>query len=140
MIVDHPIAEWLNGKSMCVVKRKYVTVRTPTARQEYLHRIVAECGDGFVVDHKNGNTFDNRKENLRVCTNAENIRHRVMLNKNNTSGKCGVHFISKIGKWGAEIKLDRKKIRLGQFKDLDAAIAARKIAEQKLFGEFAGNV
>lgn len=48
-------------------------VRAPS---EYLHRFIMGCapGDGLDVDHKNHNPLDNRKENLRICTHAEEIR------------------------------------------------------------------
>lgn len=44
----------------------------------YLHRLIMNCPEGMVVDHINGDTLDNRKVNLRVCTRSENLlnRHR----------------------------------------------------------------
>lgn len=46
-----------------------------------LHRFLLklEKGDGKVVDHINGDPLDNRKQNLRLCTNQENIRKHKKL-------------------------------------------------------------
>ena len=62
------------------------------------------------VDHLNGNTLDNRKENLRICTNADNLKHRVNLPKNNTSGILGVRYRKDRDKWYAEIKSNGERI------------------------------
>lgn len=45
-------------------------------KQGYLHRLLAGTPKGMWTDHINGNTLDNRKENLRICTPQENARNR----------------------------------------------------------------
>lgn len=54
-----------------------------------IERVIISAPKGFVIDHINGNTLDNRKCNLRICTISENCKNR-RLNTNNTSGSKGV--------------------------------------------------
>ena len=90
---------------------------------------------GKLIDHKNGQRNDDRWENLRLATPAENARNRGFC-KRNTSGKVGVHRIKSGNKWGADIGLDGRNIHLGRFDTLDEAIAARCKAERVHYGEF----
>jgi hypothetical protein len=93
------------------------------------------------IDHINGNKGDNRICNLREVTQVENSRN-AKLNRNNTSGHCGV--LREEGKWTACIMVRGRLIRLGTFKLIDDAVAARKQAERKYgfhenHGRSAGN-
>lgn len=100
------------------------------------HRILfGEEIAGLVVDHINHNTTDNRRSNLRICTQHKNSMNNI-ISKNNTSGTSGVSFSSKSNSWRAYIMLNRKQINLGFFKNIEDAIKARKDAEEKYFGEY----
>lgn len=102
-----------------------------------MHRLIMNAKEGEYVDHINGDKLDNRKCNLRICTNAENSQHRTILNKRNKTGKTGVSFDKCRNKWNAKIYVNKKTIHLGRFNDIDSAIDVRKEAEIKYFGEFA---
>ena len=67
-------------------------------RKIRLHRYITECPEGLVVDHLNGNTLDNRNENLRVCTRLENNRNRLdsKLFAPTKSNKLGVRGLCKL--------------------------------------------
>jgi len=103
-----------------------------------LHRLITGCEGGRVVDHKNGNGLDNRRENLRVCTQAENLRNRK-INVNNTSGFKGVSFdpgTRNSKPWRSRIVADGKRINLGRFSSPEEAHAAYCKASVERHGEF----
>lgn len=87
-------------------------------------------------DHINHNPFDNRKANLRPCTQHQNV-FNSQLAKNNTSGVTGVSFHHGAQKWRARIMLNRREKHLGLFDDFSEAVRCRLLAEQKYFGDFA---
>ena len=88
-----------------------------------------------VVDHINGDSMDNRKSNLRICTQADNMKNQKK-SKKNTSGHKGVCWASREKRWIAYIKVDGKNITLGYFKNKEDAINARLKAEEKYYSEF----
>jgi hypothetical protein len=87
---------------------------------ESLHRVLTRCPAGLMVDHINGDTLDNRPENLRICSHAENMRNRK-IHKNNRSGFKGVYFAKDRNKWRAQIRSAGKKFTLGYFSSPEAA-------------------
>lgn len=101
-----------------------------------LHRAITSCPSDKVVDHINGNTLDNRKCNLRVCTNAENLRNS-RGKRNSTSKYKGVSYDKEKKRWASRICINSKEIKLGKFKsEIDAA---KKYNEAAIIyhGEFA---
>ena len=98
-----------------------------------LHRMLTNCPKGMVVDHINADGLDNRKENLRICTNAENIQNGK-IRSNNKTGVNGVQFHQKA--YVASITANNIQHYLGRFKTLEEAKKAREDAEIKYFGEF----
>jgi hypothetical protein len=105
-----------------------------TSRKNKLHRfVVGQIDPAFIIDHINGDTLDNRKQNLRVITRAENnknMRKRI----NNTSGYTGVTL--KEGLWVATIEVSNKKLYIGGYDTkFDANIAYRAAAKALGFSE-----
>jgi hypothetical protein len=97
------------------------------------HRVIwalvtGECLDAE-IDHIDGNPANNRIENLRVVDRKGNMMN-VALRKKNTTGAHGIQLM-KSGKWRARIKDNGREVHLGYFYSKDAAIAARKAAQQK---------
>lgn len=101
-----------------------------------LHRIIMNVKNGEYVDHINGNRLDNRKQNLRICTNQENNFNKGLYS-HNTSGVTGVSWDKSRNKWEVSIKINQKKINLGRFENFNDAVNKRKDAEIIYFGEFA---
>ena len=82
------------------------------------------------IDHINGNTKDNRLENLRDVSHRENLRNKKIY-KNNTSGTLGVSFDKSKQGYQASIMINGKTKNLGVFKNKEEAIAARAVANIK---------
>jgi hypothetical protein len=82
------------------------------------------------IDHINGNTKDNRLENLRDVSHRENLRNKKIY-KNNTSGTIGVSFDKSKQGYQASIQINGKSKNLGVFKNKEEAIAARAAANIK---------
>ena len=101
-----------------------------------IHRVILEIEDDRIIDHKNRNPLDNRKENLRICTKLEN-NSNISIPKNNKSGIIGVYFDKGTNKWHTRIQKNYKNFYLGSFINKEDAIKTRLEAEKKYFGEFA---
>ena len=80
------------------------------------------------VDHRNRTRSDNRFDNLRKATNAQNQQNRG-VDKNNTSGHPGVHWDIRQRKWMAKIQIDGRRLSLGGFDSFENAVAARSKAK-----------
>ncbi len=102
-----------------------------------LHRIIMKAKKGEEVDHKYGDTLDNRRKKLklRFATRSQNMHNRK-LQKNNTSGYAGISWVNKHQKWMAHIRVNDHHKTLGYFDDIKKAIKEREKAEKKYFKEF----
>ena len=98
------------------------------------HRELMSAPPGFCVDHINGNTFDNRKTNLRLCSRTEN-RLNSKVKKNSKTGFKGV--VAADNKWAARIYKNNQCFWLGRFSTKEEAAKAYDEKAQEFFGEFA---
>lgn len=102
----------------------------------YLHREITNCPPDMQVDHINGNTLDNRKSNLRICSASENARN-TKRSRTNTSGFKGIYWNKDMGKWQAYITHHGKHIYLGSYLTPQEAHAAYCEGAVKYHGKFA---
>ena len=102
-----------------------------------MHREIMHAPNEFQVDHKNGNTLDNSRKNLRLCTHQQNQHNRINPNKNNILGIKGICWLKGTGKFRARIMINKKAIHLGLFVSIKEADNAYRKAERKYFGSFA---
>lgn len=136
ILVDLGTAEFIGGRAVWLAgSRRYPAIRHD-GKDQPLHRLVMNAKEGEHVDHINGDKLDCRRENLRLCTHGENSRNRRM-SKANASGRKGVHWRRRVGKWRAQIMLNGKHIHLGDFHCREEAAAAYDRAAAELHGEFA---
>lgn len=88
-----------------------------------------------ILNYKNKNTLDNRKNNLRIVDRSKNGMN-CRIGKNNTSGFTGI-FWNKLNKnWVAQIKVNKINIKLGSYKNKDEAIKSRIKGELDYFKEY----
>jgi hypothetical protein len=106
-------------------------------KQVFIHRLIAGTAKDMVTDHKNGDGLDNRRENLRTCTIAENTHNQNRQTMNKSSEFKGVYWYKPRKIWRAIIKIGMKRLYLGHYKVEEDAARAYDRAAVKYHGEFA---
>jgi transposase-like protein len=92
------------------------------------------------VDHISHDTLDNRKENLRLIKNSENLKNRKGKNSNNVSGYRNVMYLPyrKKTPYHVQLTIDGKNKCFGKFATAEEAGKCAEEMRQKYYGEFAG--
>ena len=100
-----------------------------------MHRKIMNPLDHQVIDHINHDILDNRKKNLRICSQSENSANQ-RIKSNNSSGYKGVCLI-KNGRYRSRVMKDGKQVHLGYYSTAKEAGKAYNKKAKELFGEFA---
>ena len=101
----------------------------------YMHRMVMQATRGVEVDHINGDASDNRRDNLRLATRAQNCVNRTDYKP--ASGYRGVYRQPSGKSWAVKISVGGKFIRGGNFTDKTEAAERYDALASEHFGEFA---
>lgn len=104
-------------------------------KESYLHRYLLDEPENKFVDHINGDTLDNRKDNLRLCNHQDNMRNSKKRKHSRQLYK-GIVLLNN-GTYTARISINGKYKYLGRFETAIHAALAYNEAAKKYFGEFA---
>jgi hypothetical protein len=143
-IIDAADAEAVGRHPWYLHKKGYAVTTNNGGRgpkKIRLHRFLLGPGQPD-IDHENTDKLDNRRSNLRPCTNAEN-QHNQRIRTHHADGKpfsCefkGVYWHKRDKRYRAKITLHNKRHDLGSFKNpIDAGLAYDRAARE-MYGEFA---
>lgn len=115
----------------------YYCINESRVYKVYVARLVMNCPEDLIVQHKNNDSLDNRKCNLQICSRAQMIRQQLTP-KNNTTGYKGIQKSRQLKDgsyhYKALIKVNGKTHYLGTYKTFDEAYAVRIKAEKEYFG------
>lgn len=109
----------------------------PEKRNTLLHRVILNAALGTEIDHRNGDTLDNRRENLRFATHAQNMRNVLPKKQAGRASRYrGVSFCKATNRWRASISDGSRYKQLGRFDSEAAAAYAYDVASLALHGDF----
>ena len=101
-----------------------------------MHRVILGAKHGQCVDHANGDSLDNRRSNIRICTRSENQCNQKKSRFPKSSKYKGVYWDTKRKNWRAQIVTKGRKIRLGSYRSETEAARVRDLATIKYHGEY----
>jgi hypothetical protein len=132
--IDDPDAEMLKPYRWYFKKDKSQHIgyavghHVKTGKIAYMHRLIMGAEKGMLVDHKNLDSLDNRRVNLRIATHSQS-QHNKSAYRNNRSGFKGVTFDKATGKWMGSVNANRANVLKKRFSSkLDAAQACMLVS------------
>jgi hypothetical protein len=132
---------WKNNKKAGSIrndKRVHITINYKAYKS---HRLIFLMHYGYLpemIDHIDGNPLNNRIENLRSATRAENLQNAKISIKN-TSGVKNVCWDKRHKQWKVTIGINNKNKYFGHYFDIECAKFVAKIMRHKYHGNFANN-
>lgn len=128
--------EWCVHRSTCRNVTQLYAIRGTSIRGRKcvirMHRFLLGCKQD--VDHRDGNSLNNQRENLRPASRTQNN-----ANMQKTRGSSQWKGVSRTanGRWRGSIQSNEKGLSLGTYRDEADAAQAYNFAAEELFGEFA---
>lgn len=100
----------------------------------YLHRFIMrdQLAHGLVVDHINRDKLDNRRENLRVCTQQQNVQNRRRWGRSPYRG-----VLPSKGRWKVQVSIDGITTYFGTYDSAEEAARIYDNRARAFYGEFA---
>src|SRR5215469_14244501 len=122
--------------------KRYAITMLSGGKMIYMHQLIQPLGDGkkMTVDHISRDTLDNRKCNLRYATMSQQMANSAKQDrflKSCSSEHKGVSWDKESKSWKSSIRVNRKLMNLGRYRDEAEAAEAYNRAAVKYFGEFA---
>lgn len=134
---DMPIVDQWYWTSLLRPGRSHYAFRRQNGVTIYLHRFIMNAPTGMEVDHRDGNGWDCRRLNLRLCTHGQNQHNYSKCSRPTTSIFKGVHFCASEQMWIARLKLNGVSRFIGKFESETEAAMAYDAASIVTFGQFA---
>jgi hypothetical protein len=117
---------------------KYIKIN---GKQYSCHRLIFCMVYGYFpkeIDHIDGNSLNNRVENLREASHSDNLKN-TKIPSNNKSGVKGVSWHKTTKRWYVKIVVNKKPLYIGSFKSLEQARLSAYLARIKHHGDFANH-
>jgi hypothetical protein len=140
-VVDEEDYEELNKYEWCAAPRSeggfYAVSRDANNRIVRMHSVILRPGLGKTVDHQDGNSLDNRKQNLRQASPSQNMFNKRKQTSFTSSLYKGVSYRANIESWCCSICISKRRTTIGYFKDEKQAALAYNLTASSVFAEFA---
>lgn len=115
-------------------KTVYARYQDAARKVTLMHRLILGADPGQIVDHINGNGLDNRRDNLRLVTAAQNSHNR---RPHGAIPFKGVTWAKGRTRYRAELAVSERRIGLGSYATAEEAARAYDAAALAHFGEYA---
>ena len=119
-------------------KSKKIYGRTESLPRTRMHVLIMNTkgNNSIVVDHIDGDSLNNQRENLRIATITQNNQN-VAKRKNASSKYKGVIWSKQHNKWRVRITLNKKTISFGLYDSEEEAAKVYDLRAKEYFKEFA---
>jgi hypothetical protein len=124
-----------NGKEFYAFRN--IKIGPGKTKMVSMHREIMNPPGHLLVDHRNNDTLDNRRANLRLATHSENSYNRPKTKAKTTSQYIGIYSEKRTGRWTVKIRVNGKRLWIGRFESEIEAAKAYDAAARKYHGEFA---